>query len=85
MHYLLGPILDHVDSALVRAKLAMAQRQKANIARHVIQRILNPGFMSETASHDVAINVCQAYHGDEGRVRRAGAGRKQLESSQGGI
>jgi hypothetical protein len=34
-----------------------------HIARHVIQRILNPGFLIKVASHDEVSHVCQALTG----------------------
>ena len=32
----------------------------ADIARHVIKRILNPRFLSYMAAYDVESNICQA-------------------------
>ena len=31
-----------------------------NLARHVVQRILNPRVLNEMASYDAASNICQA-------------------------
>ena len=39
---------------------AMSAQGQENLARHVIQRIWNPRFLSQTASCDVAGNVCRA-------------------------
>jgi len=47
------------------ATLAVAVRPEA-IARHVIQRILNPRFLSYMASYDVATNICETLFGGRG-------------------
>jgi len=47
--------------AMRRAQHARVQRSGlVDIARHVIQRILNPRVLNQLTSYDVASNICQA-------------------------
>jgi len=49
--------------SIAKSQLALSEAGPARhcVARHVIDTILNHGFLSSLASHHVASNICQAY------------------------
>jgi len=48
------------DPAAATMSLQLKRQGRADVARHVIQRILNSRFSSETAPYDVVSDTCQA-------------------------
>jgi len=54
-HVMRGPGRKHGPTLYTRKRISPPYD------RHMTQRMLNPGFLNESASYDVSSNVCRAY------------------------